>query len=65
MITVSAMKPGARNWNEDETPVISGMFVTDIGCMMNAGLTLPPSMLLMFCVDMLEPMMLNTAEISD
>ena len=65
MITVSAMKPGAKNWNEEETPVISGMFVTEMGCMMKVGLTLPPSILLMFCADMLEPMMLKTAEISD
>jgi hypothetical protein len=25
------MKPGAKNWNEDETPVISGILVTDMG----------------------------------
>ncbi len=65
MITVSAMKPGARNSNEEVTPLIRGIRVTEMGCMMKAGLTPPPAMLLMFCADMLEPMMLKTAEISD
>jgi hypothetical protein len=32
--------PGPRNWKLEETPLINGTFVTEIGCTMKVGLTL-------------------------